>query len=127
MKKRSPVLVLLFSLITCGIYYLYWYVVTTNEIEHELKHPDGSCKSGGMTILFMIITCGIYTFYWWFKQGKRTAQLQQERNLVVSDNSVIYLVLCFFGIGSIINTILLQSSLNKIAEAPAAPTAPPEA
>lgn len=75
MKKRSPVLVLLFSLITCGIYYLYWYVVTTNEIEHELKNPDGSCKSGGMTILFMIITCGIYTFYWWFKQGKRKKEV----------------------------------------------------
>lgn len=127
MKKRNPVLVLLFSLITCGIYELYWYVVTTNEIEYELKNSDGHCKSGGMALLFSIITCGIYMFYWWFSQGRRVAQLQRERNLPVGDNSILYLVLCFVGIGAIINTVVLQSSLNKIADTPATPAAPTEA
>lgn len=127
MTKRNPVLVILFSIITCGIYELYWLVVTTNDVQHTLKNPDGSCRSGGMVILFTIITCGIYSFYWWFKMGKKIAQIQQEKGLTVSDNSAVYLILSIFAIGGIINPVLLQSSINIIADAPSAPSAPTEA
>lgn len=118
MKQRNPALVIIFSIITCGIYELYWLVATTNEVQNKLKNPDGSVKSGGLALLFMIITCGIYTFYWWYKMGQRQGQLGKEYGVnSVSDNAAVYLILCFFGIGAIINMILLQSNLNKIANA----------
>lgn len=41
MKKRNPALVVVFSIITCGIYMLYWYVSVTNEIESEVNRERG--------------------------------------------------------------------------------------
>lgn len=118
MKKRNPALVILFSIITCGIYELYWLVATTNDVQRNLKTNDGSCRSGGMVILFSIITCGIYMFYWWFKMGKRVAQLQADYGVNPSDNSAIHLILMFIGgIGAIINPILMQSNLNSVVDA----------
>lgn len=116
MKKRNPALVIIFSIITCGIYNLYWFVTTTNEIQNKLKNPDGSCKSGGMALLLAIVTCGIYEFYWWYKMGQKAAQLGKDYGVEISDNSTIYLILLFVGIGAVINTVLLQSSLNRVAE-----------
>ena len=121
MKQRNPALVIIFGIITCGIYVLYWYVVTTNEVQAKLKSPDGTVASGGMVLLLHIVTCGIYTFYWWYKMGQRAAQLGKEYGVGISDNSAVYLILCFVGIGLIINTVLLQSDLNKIAAAPPTP------
>ncbi len=117
MKQRNPALVIIFSIITCGIYELYWFVTTTNEVQNKLKAPDGSVSSGGKSLLFMIITCGIYTFYWWYKMGQRQGQLGKEYGVDAPDNSTIYLILCFIGIGAVINMVLLQSSLNKVAVA----------
>lgn len=114
LKERNPILCILFAIITCGIYQLYWIVVTTNEIQATLRNPDGSVNSGGMVILFTILTCGFYSYYWWYKQGQRLAQLQQENGLPQTDNSTLFLILCLFQIGQIVNVILLQTELNKI-------------
>ena len=32
-KKRNPALVIIFSIITCGIYFIYWAVKTKKEIK----------------------------------------------------------------------------------------------
>lgn len=48
MKKRNPALVVVFSIITCGIYMLYWYVSVTNEIESEVKEKGKACRSGDL-------------------------------------------------------------------------------
>lgn len=121
MKKRNPALVIIFSIITCGIYELYWFVVTTNDIQRALKQPDGKVSSGGFTILFSIITCGIYMLYWWYQQGKRIATLMEEKGLRPNDNSIMYLVLNFVAIGAILNPVFLQSDLNKIIDTPPTP------
>lgn len=117
MTKRSVGTVILLSIITCGIYFLFWYVDVTNDIEAELgSESDGSCASGGMALLFAIITCGIYYFYWWFKQAKRMEQVGELRSVRISDNSLVYLILSLFGL-SIIGVALLQSDINKVADA----------
>lgn len=130
MKKRNRFVMFLLTCITCGIYYLYWIVSTTNAIESELKESNGHCTSGGKTILLMIVTCGIYTFYWWYMQGQRMAQLGKEKGVKIEDKSAFYLILLFVaGLGAFINPLSLQGSINKLvdqaapaAEEPAAPT-----
>lgn len=117
MKERNPALVVVLSIVTCGIYGLYWMYAVTNEIEDTLQARDGSVRSGGMTILLSIVTCGIYTIYWWYKQGKRVVQLGYEAGVTIADNAVLYLVLCFVGIGIYISTALMQSSLNQVVYA----------
>lgn len=110
--KRSVVSVILFSIITCGIYSIYWFIVTTNDIESHLQEKDGSVSSGGMAFLLSIITCSIYTIYWYYKQGKRIGALKSQAGLAPSDNSVLYVILGVLGFG-IINYAIMQSELNE--------------
>jgi hypothetical protein len=35
MTNRNPILVLVLSLVTCGIYHIYWFVVTKNELNQR--------------------------------------------------------------------------------------------
>lgn len=117
MKKRSIASVILFTILTCGIYGIYWFVVVTNEIEEELgDKSDGCCKSGGLAFLFSLLTCGIYGIYWWYKEAQRVVTLGEEKGLRLSDNGIAYILLSVFGF-SIVSTALLQADLNKIADA----------
>lgn len=118
MQERNVVSVILLTIFTCGIYALYWMVVTTNEIEYEIKEKDSSCTSGGMCLLLTIITCGIYGIYWYYKQGQRVHTLLREHNLSGNDNSVLYLILAIFQL-SIVSDALIQSDLNRIINAKA--------
>jgi len=113
MTYRTIPLTIILMLVTCGIYNIYWFIVTTNEIEANLREKDGSVNNGGMAFVFAIITCGIYYFYWHFKQGARMAQLGRENNVNITDNGVAYLILSIFGLG-LIADILIQSDINRI-------------
>lgn len=124
MIKRNPAAVVIFSILTCGIYTYYWIYVTTRDIELRLQHSDGTCSNGGLAVLFTILTCGIYSYYWWFQEGKRVAQIEREwGEPYPTDNALVYLILCIFGL-SIISTVLMQAELNKAYDMPALPHDP---
>lgn len=81
MKKRSIGLAILFTILTCGIYGLYWMVQLTDE--SRMLAGDMDATSGGMVLLFSIITCGITVSTgitaWasvWTRCGKRRETLQ---------------------------------------------------
>lgn len=120
MVKRNQALVVIFSILTCGIYSYYWTYVMTRDIEEGLVKKDGTCSQPGLAVLYMILTCGIYGYYWWFQQGKRIAQLQRERGMAPADNSLAYLLLSVFGL-SIVSVVLLQSDMNRIIDRPKMP------
>ncbi|MBC8060495.1 MAG: DUF4234 domain-containing protein [Clostridiaceae bacterium] len=109
-RERSVVLVILFSLITCGIYFLYWMYATTEDVNAYLGDND---TSGVLVLLFGIITCGIYVLYWYYKMGKRISYCQEKASVRVSDDSIVLLLLSVFGF-SIISAAIIQSNLNNI-------------
>ncbi len=57
-KKRSVVGVLIFSIITLGIYYFYWIYATSKETQQYLEKKT---ISPGLELLLCIITCGLYS------------------------------------------------------------------
>lgn len=117
MKNRSIVSVILLTIVTCGLYFLYWQVVVTNEIEFALgEKSDGSCRSGGLALLFSILTCGIYTIYWFYKEAKRLEILASDRGIRVSNEAWLYIVLCIFGL-EIVGVALMQDEINRLADA----------
>jgi len=109
-KDRSVVLLILFTIITCGVYFIYWMYAITEEVNSYLGDND---TSGGLVVLFGIITCGIYTFYWYYKMGKRISYCQEKASVRVADDSVVLLILSIFGL-SIISAAIIQSNLNNI-------------
>lgn len=111
-QERNIALCIVFSIITCGIYDIYWFICLTDET-NTASGTQGT--SGGMAFLFTLITCGIYGLYWMYKQGEKLDSAKNERGISNSGNSgILYLILSVLGLG-IISYALMQDSLNKLA------------
>ena len=111
-QKREIAIAIILSLVTCGIYGLYWFACMTNDAN---KVSGEDSPSGGMAVLLSIVTCGLYSLYWVYKMGKKLNAAGTRHGRSVEDNSVLYLVLSIFGL-SIVSWCLIQNELNKFAE-----------
>ena len=109
-RSRSIGVSILLSVVTCGIYGMFWFVMLTDEV-NELS--DDHSTTGGMALLYSIITCGIYTFFWNYKMGKRMYDIQLKENVPANDNSILYIILNFIGLG-IVSYAIIQSDINDI-------------
>ncbi len=108
-KNRNIVLAILFSIITCGIYYIYWQIVINNDMNY-LTPEDSFQTSGGIVFLFSLITCGIYTWYWAYRMGNKMDQIKNG-----SAHAILFILLQVFGLG-IVNYCIMQSAINDCAE-----------
>lgn len=68
-KQRNIALCIVFSIITFGIYALYWFVCLTNDANQESGQTDAT--SGGVALLLTIVTCNIYGWFWAYKMGEK--------------------------------------------------------
>ena len=93
MKQRSVGIAILLSIITCGIYGIYWLIMLNDETNYVSGHQqDGT--SGGVVFLLTLVTCGIYGYYWCYKQGEKLNEAKMQRGIMIDTSaSVIYLVL----------------------------------
>ncbi|MCI5966885.1 MAG: DUF4234 domain-containing protein [Tenericutes bacterium] len=110
-KNRNIAMQVILSILTCGIYGLYWFITMTDESNNL---SDEKTASGGMAVLLTLVTCGIYSFYWNYKMGQKLNLAGRKYNKSISDNSVLYLVLSLLGL-TIVNYCLIQSDLNKFS------------
>ena len=109
-STRSIVAAIILSLVTCGIYSIYWFIVLTNEFNQASGRTSDT--SGGVCFLLNLITCGIYGCYWSYKMGEKRDIVANEK----SSSNIIYLALTLFGFSIVVHA-LLQDSLNKAVEA----------
>ena len=112
-QKRSIGMCIVLSIITCGIYGLYWFVVLTDDANRMTEDAQNE-TSGGMALLFKIITCNIYGLYWMYKQGDKIDRIKNSRGIPSSNTGILYLILSLFGL-SIVSYALMQNELNNIA------------
>lgn len=117
-EERNIAVYLILTLVTCGIFGLYWFVVLTDDVE---KANNSTQLNGALSLVLTIVTCGIYGIYWSYKIGKEAYEAGQKANVNISDNSVVYLILSLFGF-SIITWCLVQNDLNTIARNSSAAT-----
>jgi len=110
-QQRSIGLAIVLTLITCGIYGIYWFIVLTNDLG---KLSGDTSFTGGKHFLLTLVTCGIWSFIWAYQAGKLVEQAQRQHGMPSSDNSILYLVLTLFGLG-IVAYALVQADVNKMA------------
>jgi hypothetical protein len=103
--SRSIPLYIVLSIITCGLFSIYWMYTLNQEI-NQLSGENGT--DGGMVILLSLITCGIYSLYWLYKMGERCDRIKGG----TGDTSVLYLILGLIGF-SIVCYGLMQDTINK--------------
>ena len=111
-ERRNIAVCIVLTLVTCGIYGIYWIVCLTNDVNTVSGDVNGT--SGGMVVLLTIVTCGIYGIYWAYKQGEKLDFTKNNGGIPSSNSGVLYLILQIFGFG-IIAYALMQNELNKLA------------
>lgn len=112
-KERNVVVSILLSIVTCGIYQLYWYCTITDDVDAISNNPEK--RNGVLVILLTLVTCGIYGVYWWYKNGQLMEESNKRANISGSSSPILYLILSLFGL-SVINFILVQLDINKHAK-----------
>lgn len=106
-KKRNIVSCILLSVITCGIYLIYWLIVMAKDAV-SVKDPT---DSGILEIVLMLFL----PFLGFYFAEKKMAEGCAEKGIEHADRSVLYLILGLVGLG-IVNCCLMQSDLNALAE-----------
>ena len=110
-QRRDIATCIIFSIVTCGIYGIYWFIVLNDDINRI--SGDTAAPSGGMAFLLTLITCGIYGFYWMYKMGDKLDSVYMQRGASSDSRGVLYLILGILGLG-IVSYSLMQDSLNKL-------------
>ena len=108
--RREIALCIVLSIITCGIYGIYWVIMLNNEINVAVN--DQAAPSGGLVIVLTFITCGIYGWYWLYKMGEKCDYMKSLRDLPPSSSSALFLVLGIYGL-PIVAYALIQDTINK--------------
>lgn len=111
-QKRDLALCIILSIVTCGIYGLYWMYSMTEDVA---KLSNKTNLSGGLSVLLTIITCGIYGYYWSYQMGKNLCEAKQIYSRPYDDKSVLFLILSILRL-DIVNYILIQSDINDLVK-----------
>lgn len=112
-KQRNVALSIVLTIITCGLYGIYWEVCMVDDVNRLTGKEDA--KSGIIVFLLSLITCNIYWMYWLFKTGETIDLEKSKKGLPSSNRGLVYLILTFFALGIVADAIL-QSDINGLAE-----------
>ena len=112
-SKRPLGTCLLLTLITCGIYGIYWMICMVDDL-NAASYSNGA-PSGGTVFLLSLVTCGIYTLIWMYKAGEQLGRAKEyATGAPGGNNGILFLLLCLVGLG-IIPYFMIQNDLNQIA------------
>ena len=106
-KERNPIVAILLTIVTCGIYGIYWSVCMAREAVSVKDAND----SGVLEIVLFLFLAPIG----FFLAEKKLAEGCAAKGIAHNDNSLLYLILGFVGLG-IVNFFIMQSDLNAIAK-----------
>ena len=108
LENRNIVKCILLSIITCGIYGIVWGVkLARDAVRVKDINDDGLVEI--LLVLFL-------PFVGFFLAERKLSEGCQACGIDHKDNSILYLVLGLLGLG-IVDYCLMQSDLNKIADA----------
>lgn len=116
-QQRNIAIAILLSIVTCGIYSIYWFIVLSDDVGRANGNPN---ISGGLAFVLNLVTCGIYGIYWSYKLGKEMYEANQKNGIAANDNSILYLILSLLGF-QIVTWAIIQNELNTLAAKNATP------
>ena len=102
---------LILTLLTCGIFNVYWNYLQMEACNGLLKRIEFRF---GYWILFTLLTCGIYHIFYQYKMGAAIVELQRDYNKVVFDSlPVISVIVTVLGLSIVVDCIH-QYEINKL-------------
>lgn len=118
-KERSFLMYLLLTIVTCGIYSIYYWYTYTEEL-NRMTDGDGEPLQDYIVVLLLsIITCGIYKYIWLYKVGNKLVKNGPRYGVSFSeDGSTIllwYILGSFIAIGPFMAVYFLTNNFNTLA------------
>lgn len=110
--NRNIGVCLILSIVTCGIYGLYWYFCIVNDLNTAAGTPND--ESAGMIILLTIVTCGIYGFVWLYDACDKVDRIRVRNGETPSNSYFLFILFAIFGLFKV-DLCLIQKELNKVA------------
>ena len=114
MKQRSIGMCILLTIVTCGIYGLYWFVCITddtNEMSGENELAGGGMAAGIPPPPTLDTFC-IFSLNSAYKMGEKVDIIKNRGGMPSSNSGILFVVLQLFGLG-IIDYALAQDAINK--------------
>lgn len=104
-------LYLILTLVTCGIFNLYWNYRQMEACNGLLDRIEFRF---GYWILFSLLTCGIYHIYYQYKMGSAIVEIQRTcRKPVFDQLPVISVIVTVLGLSIVVDCIH-QHEINKL-------------
>jgi len=110
-ENRNGAIVVLLSIVTCGIYMLYWYFV----IMEDINKASGEQRMNSALFLIGCIFCPPVAWIMLYQIDKNLARLARENGTHYTENFVLWLLLTFIcGIGGIVAIFQITNGFNEI-------------
>lgn len=106
MKERNIVTQIILTVVTCGLYGLYWSYMVAKEIV-TFKDP---ADNGLLEILLMIFLAPVGAFL----TEKKFTEGCAAKGIEHKDNTILYLILSLLGL-HVVTLALMQNDMNKLA------------
>jgi predicted nucleic acid-binding Zn-ribbon protein len=119
-KKRGLGEFIIFSIITCGIYSLYWTHKLAKDV-NAICEGDGKKTSGLLKyFLLCLITFGIYGLFWMYAVEERLQDNAPRYNLTCKESGSTVLLWCILGaliiVGPFIALHIIIKNTNALAD-----------
>ena len=112
LQSKNIVTCIILSIVTCGIYGIYWLYCIATDINAISDDPNA--MSPVLVIILSFVTCGLYFLYWVYKAGSLLDQKMIETGRTAESRPVLYVVLALFF--PIVTYVLMQDTINQLAE-----------
>jgi hypothetical protein len=107
--RREPVLVILFSVLTCGIYYLYWLYQVKNDVNGLLGREEIS--TGWYVAAIFVPFLYLYLLY---KADLALVEVCPQRGVNYTSNFTLWLLLTLLGVGIYVAMFQITTTLNEL-------------
>ena len=107
---RHPFLVYLLSMLTCGIYSIYWFFVTCEDINRGLGRKEFNPI---IDFLLMWVTCGLWWFWWSWRASESIVEVQEMWGVKPKMDEAMMFIVAIFGFGMIVKQLSMNNAWEK--------------
>lgn len=120
-EERSPVMVLLLTLVTCGLYLVYWYYCFYRDI-YSITGRTPTGLPFFVDIIIAVFTAGLWGAYVDYGISRELQRIRQANDIDLPDSTVLVLALDVVSIFTahllfIVTSAIQQDEWNKMLQA----------
>lgn len=119
-EERSPVTVLLLTLVTCGLYLVYWYYCFYRDL-HSITGRSPTGLPFAVDLLIAVLTAGLWGIYVDYCISRDLQRIRQANGIDLPDSTTLVLALDLVSIFTayllfIVTSAIQQDEWNKMLQ-----------